>query len=282
MRTTARWACVCAALVAAALSVGTGPADAQALNWDGQTGGLVTPSAALAPSSTGRIGRPVVAFSLLDAGEIVGRRFQISFTVGVAERAELGYTKSATSGDIEGLAAFFDRGFQNIHGKVRLVADDPSSGRPAVAVGGRFAWQRSSLTEAEPLRCGDVYLVVTKSVTAGEGVAVQVNGGVKLTNATLLSLGGNASDWKARAFGSGAVVVRERVTIGAELLQQVQEIEVFGTADIPPTFSVYGRIVPVPNRFSVLVAYVRLAGVVATGADLQALNRFAIGAAVGF
>jgi membrane-associated protease RseP (regulator of RpoE activity) len=254
---------------------------AQSLNWDGQTGALVTPYATVATSSASRFGRPLAAFAFMDAGDIVGQRFQISFTVGIAKRFELGYTKSAVSGDTEGLAMYFDRGFQNIHGKVQL-SEDREGGAPAIAVGARFAWQVSSLTEAAPLRTGDIYVAVTKAFAASDTVTVLVNGGVKFTNAALLSLGGNAADWCACVFGSGEATIQKRVTVGAEVLMQPQEIELLGSADIPPTFTVFGRVSLVANRLSVLGAWVRLAGVVAPGVDLRALNSYTLSAAFRF
>lgn len=255
---------------------------AQSLNWDGQTGGFVTPSATVAESPVKRLGRPVVAFLYLDGGPIIGRRFQIAITEGMAERVEVGYVKSAVSGDTTGLAELFDRGFQNVHGKVRVFGSRDALGAPAIAVGGRFAWQINSLTDAAPLRTGDVYVVITKGWAASDQVTVVVSGGVKFTNAALLSLGGNAPDWCVCGFGAAGVVVKKTVTIGTEILQQPQAIQDLDTADIPPTFTAFVRVVPIANRLDIVASFIRLAGEVAPGVDLQATARFAIGAAFRF
>jgi hypothetical protein len=92
----------------------------------------------------------------------------------------------------------------------------------------------------------------------------------------------NASSWCVCGFASGEVTMHPKVSIGAELLQQPQEIELLGPADIPPTVTVYGRITPIANRLGLRVAYVRLAGTVAPDVDLQALNSFAVSAVVRF
>ncbi len=275
--------CFLRTAVLAALVCGSATlSSAQSLNWDGQTGGLVTPFATVVDSPAKGLGRPLVAFLYMGAGPVIGQRFQIAFTEGMFERVEVGYVKSALSGDTTGLAELFDRGFQNVHGKVRVFGSPDALGAPALAIGGRFAWQVNSLTDAAPLRTGDVYVVITKGWAASDQVTIVVNGGVKFTNAALLSLGGNAPDWCVCGFGAAAVVVKKTVTFGTEVLQQPQAIQDLESADIPPTITAFLRLVPVKERLSVIVSYVRLAGEVAPGVDLQANNRFAIGAAFRF
>ena len=235
-------------------------ASAQSLNWDGQTGGLVTPFATVVDSPVEGLGRPLVAFLYMGAGPVIGHRFQIAFTEGMFERVEVGYVKSAVSGDTTGLAVLFDRGFQNVHGKVRVFGSRDGLGAPALAVGGRFAWQVNSLTDAAPLRAGDVYVIITKGWTASDQVTFVLNGGVKFTNAALLSLGGNAPDWCVCGFGAAAVVMKKTVTVGTEILQQPQAMQDLDSADIPPTITAFVRLMPVKERLSVIVSYVRLRG----------------------
>ena len=65
---------------------------AQGLNWEGQTGALLTPFAYTAASPAGSFGRPEVGFHYLNAGSVVGNEYQLSITEGVAKRFEVGYT----------------------------------------------------------------------------------------------------------------------------------------------------------------------------------------------
>jgi hypothetical protein len=274
--------CFFFACLAAALLTCPAPSSAQSLNWDGQTGGLVTPFATVVDSPVKRLGRPLASFMWLDAGPIIGQRFQIAITEGVGGFVEFGYVKSALSGETTGLAELFDRGFQNVHGKARVFGSRDAMGAPAVAIGGRYAWQVNSLTDAAPLRTGDVYAIITKGFAAGDQVKVLLNGGVKFTNASLLSIGGNAPDWCVCGFAAGTVAVKDYLAFGAEILQQPQAIQGLETADIPPTVTAFLRVMPVANRLSLIVSFVRLAGEVAPGVDLEATARFAVGATFRF
>ena len=79
----------------AVIATGMKTASAQSLNWDGQTGVFVTPLAYILPSSETGLGRPVVAYHYLDAGQVLGGFHQVSISVGALTRVEFGYTRTS-------------------------------------------------------------------------------------------------------------------------------------------------------------------------------------------
>jgi hypothetical protein len=285
MRTVAKvfWHCLAAmSVLAPAIVAG------QSLNLEGQTGGVATPFATVASSPAGGIGRPVVSFyladSLVDTGDLIGTRFQISLAAGVAGWAEMGYTRSAVNAGADpGFSNPFDRGLNSIHVKARFL-DDRGAARPApaIAVGVQYRWQLSDIQGGEPTNGADVYVVATKTLAASSSMAVLLSGGIKVTNSSLLGMAGNAPDWTARGFAAAAVVVAERVTIGGEVLQQPAAIEALPGADVPTTMSVFGRVSLIPDNVSLVVALVQGVGVDMPALDVKARHWLALGAAVGF
>jgi hypothetical protein len=281
------WSRVSRLLAAAAVSGVTlcASAHAQSLNWDGQTGGVFAPSATVAESPAGRVGPPVIAFHWINGGDVVSDHFSISLTIGIAGRVEAGVSRAAiASGEEGGLGSLFDRGFTRFHGKVRVV-DENAGGRPvpAVSVGAIARWQQAHLEGAAGVATqnGDVYVAVTKTLPAGDRVAIAVTGGVKATNASLFGLAGNSPDWTARGFAAGSVALGERLELGAEFVQQPGEIEGVAASDLPATLAYFARIFPV-ERLSVDVALVRLAGDIAPGFDAGAESRLTLGVGYRF
>ena len=59
---------------------------AQGLNWEGQTGALITPFAYTAASPAGKFGKPEVAFHYLNTGSVIGNDYKFSITEGIARR----------------------------------------------------------------------------------------------------------------------------------------------------------------------------------------------------
>jgi hypothetical protein len=59
------------------------------LNWEGQSGALLTPFAYTSASSSHGFGRPQVAFHYINAGPVLGNEFQASITVGFLKIAAL-------------------------------------------------------------------------------------------------------------------------------------------------------------------------------------------------
>jgi len=235
-------------------------AHAQSLNLVGETGGAITPFASV-PESSGL--NPVVSFQALFPGDTFGTRFLVTLGADVGGRGEFGYTRaSIATGDTGDVGQLFDRGFHGLHAKLVLVRE--GAGVPAIAVGGRVRWNGEELHLDNPMRNGDVFVVATKSFDATERVSVLVSGGVKLTNGSLFGFAGTAPDWSARGFGAVAVTMADRVSVGAEVLQQPNAFEGLPDADVPTTVSVYAKLSPLPDRLTFNLAFVRLAGELVT------------------
>lgn len=274
-----------AALVASTLGIAPA-ANAQAVTWEGQTGGIVTPFAYLPESPVRGVGRPVVSFQLLDAGEIVGDRFQISLTGGLFDRVEVGITRSAVSaGETSSLGTLFDRGFTTLHGKVNLLREnEPAASLPAISAGVVVRWQREHIAGhlGVATQNADLYAVATRTLRLNESVSVVLNGGARMTNASLMGIAGNAPSWTARAFGAVALGLGPNLVAGAELSQQPAEVDGVPSAEMPATSTLFVRLTPVRNHLSVYVALVRAAGVIGPGLDVRAQNRLAAGTAYRF
>jgi len=267
----------------ASLTVGTPALHAQGLNWEGQTGGIVTPTANVSASESGRAGAPAIAFHVLDAGDVISTHFRLSVTMGFAERVEVGFTRAAVfSGEDSALGSLFDRGYSIVHGKVNLVRES-DEGLPGISAGAAVRWQVEHLEGALGVATqnADVYVAATKAVAVGDQAAVLLNGGVKFTNASLLGLAGNAPDWTPVGFVSGAVDLADTVLVGAEWLQHPADIEGVPNADVPGTITLFARI-GVGRRVSIDAAFVRLADEIAPGVDVKATSGFLAGVSYSF
>jgi len=219
---------------------------AQGLNWDGQTGALLTPFAYTAASPAGKLGKPEISFHYLNTGSVIGNNMQFSVTEGIAKRFEVGFTQSfSAAGSVNANAAglglplnvttangypayiqpassLFSNGYSGIHGKLTVISENSFKTKwvPAIAVGaiGRFGAQRvsyyttgSSKTQTN----GDFYIVATKTVTQVKGLPFVLSIGDKVTDASVMGVAGNAGDasgngvrWQGRAFGAVAIVVK--------------------------------------------------------------------------
>lgn len=267
-------------------------AQAQSLNIEGQTGGVVTPFATIPKSTDGSLVHPLVSFQALPLGDVIGTRYQISLAADVGGRLEFGYTKSAVAtGSADELSALFDRGFQNLHAKVLVAGDSKEGNVPAIAVGGRIRWNREELHRDGPMRNGDIYVVVTRAIVVNTNLSILLNGGLKATNASLFAFAGTATGWTARGFGAAALVVADKVSFGSEVLQQPKAFEGLPEAEVPTTISVYVQATPAGAHLSLTLAIVRLAGEIAsdpptfpdrTSVDVKAVSRIVLGATVRF
>jgi hypothetical protein len=202
---------------------------AQGLNWDGQTGALLTPFAYTASSGKGFLGKPEVSYHFLDTGDVIGYDSQFSVTEGIAKRFEIGFTQSASAlgsteangvvpGQplhvtpnsagglyIEPASRLFSNGYTAIHGKFTVIPENFGKNNwvPAIAVGaiGRFGGQRlswvlsgDSATMGKTQKNGDVYIVATKTVTQFKKLPFVLNLGEKVTDASVLGIVGNAGN----------------------------------------------------------------------------------------
>src|SRR5215469_1611119 len=138
------------------------------LNWEGQTGGLITPFAYTSSSSMG-IARPLLALHYLHGGEVVGNDFQISITTGFLKIAEGGFTRTFNVQGADEMAPLFANGFNSGHIKFRLLRENAghTSFTPAVAAGAIVRTQVrrvTEVTERENTTATDFFLVGTKTV----------------------------------------------------------------------------------------------------------------------
>ncbi len=261
---------------------------AQGLNWEGQTGALITPFAYPAPSSSRGFGRPVLAFHHLNGGPILGNDFQASVTVGILKRVEVGYTRSLNAaGSTFGLSPLFTDEFNTFHGKVNFL---PENSRkipfvPAMAIGFLVRSQLRRLggvLQGKDTTNGDFYLVGTKTITELKPLPIVLNLGVKVTNASILGIAGNAPYWQGRMFGAVAVVVRgpdrSKLVLGSEFVRQPRSIENVPGAIVPTMVAYFVRVLPRGEKpFNLDFGLVQAAGKILPGVDLKAKAQLALG-----
>jgi hypothetical protein len=274
------------------------PSAVAQLNWEGQTGGLITPFAYTELSPRHGFGHPELAFHYMNAGPALGNEFQASVTIGFVKIGEIGFTRSFNQqGSVTGLSPVFANGFNISHIKFRLLPENArkTSFIPAVAAGAVVRTQVRRVTEVperENTTCTDFYLVGTKTIDQLK-LPIIVNAGIKLTNASLMGIAGNSPDWSFRGFGAFALRINgpahSRLDVGAEISQQPRSLkEVPGqyfstTATIPTTLAFFFRVhprgdVPLAAQFGVA----QLAGKVGPGMDLQARHALILGVSYRF
>ena len=240
------------------LLAGSGAALAQSLNWEGQTGVFVTPLAYTAASPKNNIGRPIVAYHYLNAGDVLGGFHTTSVTVGLAARTEFGYTRTFhQAGDTAGLSPLWKGGFNVLHGKVNLIPENAGKRNwlPALSAGFVARTQDehvSGILANEKYNNNDFYLVATKTVTQVGGLPLVFNLGYKATNASVFGLAGNAPAYTGRLFGAAAFVVKgpakSQLIFGSEFAQQPREVRNLPGAFVPTTITYAARIVPLPEK----------------------------------
>ena len=276
---------------------------AQGLNWEGQTGALLTPFAYTAASPAGKFGKPEIAFHYLNTGSVIGNDYQVSITEGIAKRVEIGYTASLSSaGSTPGLSGLFTNGYNTFHGKVTAINENSWKTKwvPAVAVGaiGRTGIQRiatASGSGATAANNADFYVVATKTITQVKGLPFLLSIGDRVTNAQLWGAAGNAPAWQGRLFGAAAIVVKApkktTLILGSEFSQQPHEAEGISAADgltppavFPMSLSYFARVVPhiegTPMQIDFGVA--QLAGNITPGINLKARSQFGMGVSYHF
>ncbi|HKT88725.1 MAG TPA: DUF3034 family protein [Candidatus Sulfotelmatobacter sp.] len=268
------------------------------LNWEGQTGGLITPFAYTELSPRHGFGHPELAFHYMNAGPALGNEFQASVTIGFLKIAEIGFTRSFNQqGSVPGVSAVFANGFNISHIKFRLLPENARKARfvPAVAAGAVVRTQVRRVTEVperENTTCTDFYVVATKTLDQLK-LPIVLNAGIKLTNASLMGIAGNSPDWSFRGFGAIAFRIsgpaHSKLDLGAEVAQQPRSLkEVPGqyfstTATIPTTLAYFVRVhpssdVPITAQFGIA----QLAGKIGPAMDLQARHALVVGVSYRF
>jgi hypothetical protein len=181
---------------------------AQNLTLEGQTGGFITPTAYVVQSAKGQVfSRPSVGFHYVHAGDVIGDVYTASITEGFANRAEVGYTRSAhTNGDNPFFSPLWEFPGMNVfHGKGVALKEDSFGTKwvPGVAAGFVVRTGDHFVTGAidgKSYTNGDVYVSVTKTMVDVH-VPLLLNIGWKATNASIYGIGGQATRFGGRLFG---------------------------------------------------------------------------------
>lgn len=266
---------------------------AQSLNWEGQTGAFVTPFAYTSPSSSNGFGHPTVAFHYLNGGSVIGNDFQASITVGFLKVGEVGYTRaSSAAGNTAGLSPLFEGGYNTFHGKINFIPENAGKTKiiPALAAGFVVRTQVrrvGGVLQGSDTTNGDFYLVGTKTIPEIKGLPIVLNFGVKVTNASILGIAGNAPNWQGRLFGAAAFVLNgpahSKLVLGSEFAQQPRSIENLPGATLPTTLTYFVRVLPPgEGRFNLDLGVAHVAGSIMPGVDLQARAQFAMGVSYRF
>lgn len=287
----------CWAIATGLLVLLIAPACLAQLNWDGQTGGLLTPFAYVSESGT-TLGRPELAFHYMNAGPVLGNEFQASITFGFLKIGEIGYTRSFNlEGSVPGLSRLFANGFNTGHIKFKLVPEDFRGTKfvPAIAAAAVVRTQVRRITEVderENTTATDFDVMATKTIDELP-LPVLLNLGVKLTNASLLGLGANSPNWDFEAFGAAGFELHgprhSKLLLGAEFLQEPRHFkEVPGqffstTATVPTTLSYFARIRPGSEfPLNIDLGLVQLGGNLGPAWKIQARHQFTLGVSYHF
>ena len=250
-----RWA---ALALFAALPFAAHTAQAQ-LSYEGPTGILITPLAYVSPSPAWGAGHAFVGYHFLDGGPQLGQFSTASVTFGFAKRFEAGYTgeihaggnTGALDGNVVNLSSLWKNDFSIVHGKANIIPENFMGLKfvPAISVGGIYRFNDKDVFNGgadEPLssvlyvykndwhlentRNGDGYIVASKTIRqVYKKLPILLSGGVRATDAELWGIGGNASCFKTRGFGSVALVYTlpwYKITVipAAEFSQQPKRV----------------------------------------------------------
>ena len=217
---------------------------AQSLNWEGQTGVFVTPLAYTAPSGKGGIGRPIVAYHYLNAGEVLGGFHTASVTVGLGgEDGVRLYPHLPPAGRHGRPEPVVERRLQHRARQGQPGAGERQQAQLGAGAVGRFCGANPGRPRE---RCsgrtkkynnGDFYLVATKTVTQVRGLPLVLNLGYKATNARSSGWQATRPAYKGRLFGAAAFVVKgpakSQLIFGSEFAQQPREVQNLPGADGP-------------------------------------------------
>ena len=255
------------------------------LNWEGQTGGLITPFAYNSSSSMG-VGRPELAFHYLNGGPVLGNDFQVSITAGFLKIAEGGFTRTFNLLGNDELAPWFANGFNAAHIKFRLLPENAwhTSYLPAIAAGAIVRTQVrrvTEVTERENTTATDFFVVGTKTLTTLR-VPVVLNLGAKLTNASILGIAANSPGWEFKPFGGLFLTLKtprhSRLMLGAEFASQPRQMKEVPGVVVPTSLAYVARWSPAgDNPISLELGFMQLGGNLGSGVDMEARHQAVIG-----
>lgn len=261
------------------------PLAAAQLNWEGQTGGLITPFAYTSSSSMG-IGRPQLALHYMNGGAVLGNDFQVSITAGFLKIAEGGFTRTFNVLGSDELAPLFANGFNAAHIKFRVVPENAwhTSFIPALAAGAIVRTQVrrvTEVTERENTTATDFFLVGTKTI-ANLRVPLVLNLGAKLTNASMLGIAANSPGWEFKPFGGLFFTIKapqhSRLMLGAEFARQPRQLKEVPGVVVPTSLSYVARWQPGSDvPLSLQLGFVQLGGNLGSGFDMEARHQVVLG-----
>jgi hypothetical protein len=264
---------------------------AQNIGWEGETGVFVTPLAYTAASPNDGFGKPMVGYHYLNGGSVIGDFYEASITEGLLGRIEVGYTRAlhSLSGDTT-FGPLWHNGFDIVHGKVNLIPENfhKLNWMPALSLGFMAREEVHNVGAAilnKNKNNADFYGAGTKLITQSKYVPILLTGGVRGTNAELWAMGGNATQWKARAFGSVGFVVKlpkkATAVFATEVAQQPKHPDQLPNAVIPTTLTYAVRVTPIAeSKLNVDFGVAQIAGTIQPGTNLKARNQ--IGMQIGY
>ncbi|HME35657.1 MAG TPA: hypothetical protein VKF84_10505 [Candidatus Sulfotelmatobacter sp.] len=281
---------------------------AQGLGWEGETGIFVTPLAYTASSETEKY-HPVLAYHYLNAGSVIGNFHEASIELGIGKRFEIGYTHEFHAQGDQPLSYLWQNGFEIFNGKFIVLPENSfkKNWLPAISAGfivrngvRNVGDYQGTATAMAPNTSGhtngDIYGVGSKLIK-NKFVPVLLTAGVRGTDAELWGMAGNAPDWKARAFGSAAFVLKmpykSTLIVAAEAAQQPHHPSGFDGANgtiplhIPTTMAYAARFIPSAKyKLNVDIGVAQIAGQAwgsgSSGVDLKARHQVGVQVSYGF
>lgn len=255
------------------------------LNWEGQTGGLITPFA-YTSSSTMHIGHPQLAVHYMNGGGVLGKDIQVSVTTGFLKIAEGGFTRTFNVQGSDEMARLFANGFNAAHLKFRVVPENAwhTSFVPAIAAGTIVRTQVRRLTEVterENTTATDFFLVGTKTI-ANFRVPIVLSLGEKLTNAALFGIAANSPGWEFKSFGGLFFTLRaprhSSLTLGAEFARQPRQLKEVPGVVIPTSLSYVARWHPGNDLpLTLELGFVQFGNNLGSGFDMEARHQAVLG-----
>jgi hypothetical protein len=197
-------------LLCALITVGvifSRPIAAQNLTLEGQTGGFITPTAYVVYGEKGTFfSHPAIGYHFIEANQVIGNVHTFSVEEGMANRAEVGYTRSAhQTGDSALFSSLWAHSGMNIFNGKGVILSDGQLGAWAPGLASGFVVRTgdlfvSGILDGKSYTNGDVYLVATKTYLKPP-FPFLANFGWKFTNASIYGLGGQATRFGGRLFG---------------------------------------------------------------------------------
>jgi hypothetical protein len=197
----------------AAALFATARVNAQNLTLEGQTGGFITPTAYVVYSDKDHVfSHPAVGYHFVNASSVIGYVHTFSIEEGVANRFEFGYTRSVhTKGNDPVFSSLWDYSGMNLFNAKVVGIKDGQFGPWTPGIGAGFIVRTGDKFVSGALNQelggslksytnGDVYVAATKT-WLHPPVPFLLNFGLKMTNASIYGLGGQATRFGGRLFG---------------------------------------------------------------------------------